>query len=357
MGENDEDDNVVSSKPEATTDQGKNAPAFDVLFKSTIRQRDQGGFDVEAATVSIEENKGSEAEQDKSASAEAKVIDETEEYADGKISTDVLAAHIAELLGMKDGGEEIEAAIQQQLEKHGVESLDVLREQLASGDFSKALEILPDGPVKEVVKRESEALAGGEGEEEKSQAEQSPSEGEISEGDGQQESDEDIKEKDSDEEELDSTEVRKKAEWVFETGRQFGRGKISQNEFLKGMTQVISGDQEVTDEQLRGTRDKAEETLAELGIRKLRGLRDRMGYQWMEEGDFAPLAELVTKSPPEYRAVMKEVTSMVKKEHNKKLLRWVLAESVLYALEDIGKLWETSKRLLYRAIQEELQRS
>ena len=356
MDEHDQEDSAVSSQTEAQTDQGKDARTFDVLFKGTVRQRDQGGFEVEAATVSIEEKKGSGEEGDESASVEARVIDETEKFADGKISTDVLAVHIAELLGMKDGGDEIEAAIQQKLEKHGIESLDVLREQLASGDFSKALEILPDGPVKEAVKREAKTLAEAE-EMAETQEGQTTDEGEISEGDGQQESDEDIKEKDSDEEELDSTEVRKKAEWVFETGRQYGRGKISQDEFLKGMTQMISGDQEVTDEQLRGTRDNAEEVLAELGIRKLRGLRDRMNFRWMEEGDFAPLAELVSKSPPEYRAVMSEVNSLLKREKNKKLLRWVLASTVLNALEEFGRFYDRGKKLLYQAIQEELQRS
>ena len=354
MDETVKDPDAIPSESESDTDKKAKARTFGVLFKGTVHQGEEGGFKVENATVSIEEQKGSGVEEAEPASAEARVIDETEKFADGRISTDVLAAHIAEFLGMKDGGEEIEAAIQQKLEKHGIESLDVLREQLASGDFSKALEILPDGPVKDAVKRESEALAG---EEEKTQEEQPSSKGEISEEEDKRESGEDMKEEESDEEELESTEVRKKAEWVFERGRTFGRGKISQGEFLEELTRAISGEQEVTDDQIGETRRGAEKTLEGLGIRNFRGLRDRMGYRWMEEGDFAPLAELVTKSPSEYRSVMKEVTSMVKKEKNKKLLRWVLSGSVLYALEDIGKLWETSKRLLYRAIQEELQRS
>lgn len=362
-----------SAEPEAAKEKPEAGASktFKVMVKGRVTQTEHGGFDVENATLSIapdfgeEERPEAEAEEAGVGEDEQEAGDEKElgmeerlltiagKYAQGEIDVEGLLDGVAEATGKSAG--EVRTGFEEALKKRGIESIEAWRKKILEGEVAELAELLPDGPVKDAVLTElAQGEEEGAGKEEAASAEEGE-EGEVREG--KEEGEAEV-EGEEGEERVDRASVQRKAEWVYNSAKAYGRGKMGQEDFERQLVQIVSKEESPDDEQIQNTRDEAQKKLERLGIRGFAHLQDRLWtprFGILRKADYLPLIDFVAESSNERRLIRREVDKKVNKEIRDRILLWLGFETLAYVWESLKNAYETAKRQLYQAMQESFQ--
>lgn len=371
MGEEDKGKNEEAVETQEDVDRASGKDTF--KFMVEVSRGENGDW-----TAGVEEVSGGKGEigveGEKQDQAMAEIAGE---FAKGELSGESLAKFLEQSSQVVDRPVgELQGAVKKRLEEMGYSSVDEALEAIESGELSSVPipEIAEDNPeleelIAEYNREDIEELST----EEEAGGEVAPDDSEASEQRPEEAPEEEVEEEAVDEEDSSEDEVRseesgekekidtklaeRKARWVYEAAKGYGKGKENLEGFLEKLVKVREGVESVSGEMKEEAKAEAEGKLEELGIKSFENLRDRLGYSWLHKNEYAPMAELVTDSQEEFRLVMEEVGKMVNKDKLKTGLKWVLVESVFIFFEEMGNVYEKTKQVLYQALQEEIQRT
>ena len=346
--------------PEEKPKEGSASSSFiEVTVRTRLKQDEHGGYEADSADVEVktpalngdqgegEVREAEAGEVGEEVSVKERLLEISGQFAEGEIDETALLGGVAEVLGKSR--EEVETAIQERVEKQGFGGFDEWRETILAGEVSELAALMPDGPAKDAVMKEL-----GEGEVEGEIAggaeEKPPSEVETQQVE---------EEAETDGEEIDKGEVTRKAQWVYETAKAYGRGQMPQSEFDEGLAGIIAKQESPTGEQIQEARDGAEEKLREVGISSFTELQSRLHTPRLgvlRKNDYIPLVGFVAESPAEHRLIKKAVDKMVNKDIRKRVYLWLAYEILAGMGNEMKGLYEKVKKGLYQAAMEDVQR-
>jgi ElaB/YqjD/DUF883 family membrane-anchored ribosome-binding protein len=335
----DEDEKRPAEEAVAEGEGGSGTNFIDVTVKTRLRQGKGGEVEVDSADVEVESPPGNggrgETEGEEVAKVdEGRVAEVVKDFERGELSEEEFLRQFAE--GSGKSLAEVKSIVTERLKELGFSSLSEVRDAIEAGDplGLPAPEVVQDSPVLEGQLSEYTGDT-----EEKAEP---VVEAEVEEGEKK---------------EIDPRVISEKAQWVFESAKEYGRGRMSQSEFDESLAKIVKKAESVTDDEIQEVRDEAQQRLKDLDISSFDRLRDRLDYRWLRKYEYDPLIALVAESPEERRLIKSEVGKLINKERNKKALSWVIIESVLFVIQDMKDLYERIKKALHQSIMEEVQRS